>query len=260
LDLIMAPRASRLVRLAFVAQAVLLTLLAAMLGTAGAQQNLLVNADLARGSSNHPDFWRSEAWVNSPEAFAYGWDRASREQPAQVRIDNLRPNDARLIQSLTLAPGWYHITAEIRTERVGAEQTGATISILEDSIMSPDVKGDTGWATVGFYLLVGASGANVDVALRLGGYGSLNTGRAFFRRPRVVAVAEPPATATPTYDLGLIRVQLAPKPIGSPLSLVLTIAALAGMALWGWRTFASASRDLAEAPAPPHRAKRKKPR
>jgi hypothetical protein len=256
----MAPRASRLVRLGFTALTASLTLLAVAFASARAEQNLLLNADLARGSSNHPDFWRSEAWVNSPEAFAHGWDRARGDQPAQVRIDNLQPNDARLIQSLTLAPGWYHISAEIRTERVGAEQTGATISILEDSIMSPNVKGDTAWNTVGFYLLVSASGANVDVALRLGGYGSLNTGRAFFRKPSVVAVAEPPAAATPTYDLGLIRTQLAPKPIGSPLSLVLTFAALAGIALWGWRTFASASRDLAQAPAPPRRTKRRKPR
>ncbi|MGH7865146.1 MAG: hypothetical protein ACREQB_09155, partial [Candidatus Binataceae bacterium] len=136
--------------------------------------NLLLNADLTRGAANRPEYWRSEAWVNNAEAFAESWTRGSESRRGEVEVANLQPNDARFIQSLALKGGWYHVTADIRTQNVGAQETGATISILEDSIMSADLKGNSDWTTVGFYLHVGDSNANVDVALRLGGYGSLN--------------------------------------------------------------------------------------
>jgi hypothetical protein len=220
--------------------------LAAGFAHASDAPNLLLNADLTRGAANRPEHWRSEAWVNSPEAFADGWTRGSEGRHGEVEVANLKPNDARLIQSLVLNPGWYHVTADIRTEQVGTAQIGATISILEDSIMSADVTSNSDWTSVGFYLHVGDSGANVDVALRLGGYGSLNTGRAFFRNPSVARVPTPPAGATPVYDLTTIRMQHAPKPLGSPWSLVLTFALLAAVAVWGWRTFLRTTREVAD--------------
>jgi len=87
------------------------------------------------------------------------------------------------------------------------------------------------------YLKVGGQGADIDVALRIGGFGSLNTGKAFFRNASLVRVDAPPPNATPTYDLNAIRQQAAPVPIGSPISLAFTFAVLAGFAWAGWRIF-----------------------
>jgi hypothetical protein len=53
----------------------------------------------------------------------------------------------------------------------------------------------------------------------------------------MVAIAAPPPSATPTYDLSAIRQQGAPVPIGSPISLVVTFLALAGIAWAGWRIY-----------------------
>ena len=55
-------------------------------------------------------------------------------------VNNLQPNDARWLQTLTLGPGWYYVGAEARTEAVPANATGASVSLDEDSINSPDLR------------------------------------------------------------------------------------------------------------------------
>ena len=200
------------------------------------QKNLLQNGDFAKGSGDQPDLWRTEAWINTPEAFQAHWHSYT-DKPCELEVDNLQADDARWMQSLTLAPGWYQLSVDVRTEDVGAKESGATISVMEDGIMSADIHGTADWQRVTLYLKVAGHGADVEVALRVGGFGSLNTGKAFFRNASLVAIDAPPPNATPTYDLAEIRKQAAPVPIGSPISLVLTYVALAGFAWAGWRIF-----------------------
>ena len=219
--------------------------------------NLILNGDLAKGSEQQPDDWRTEAWVNEPAAFAYTWTHPQNEAPGQLEVNALKPNDARWMQSLTLAPGWYHFSAEVRTENVGTKETGATISIMEDGAMSPDIRGTTGWQTVGFYLQVGASGADVEVALRVGGYGSLNAGRAFFRNVHAEKVMSPAPGATPVYDLAAIRKASQPQPVGHPVTLWATFVLLALVAYYGWRLFGSEEPAAAVVQTTPPRAREK---
>jgi dolichyl-phosphate-mannose-protein mannosyltransferase len=200
------------------------------------QKNLLLNGNFAKGSGDQPDLWRTEAWINTPEAFQAHWHSYT-DKPCELEVDNLQANDARWMQPLTLAPGWYQLSVDVRTENVGAKESGATISVMEDGIMSADIHGTTDWQRVTLYLKVSGHGADVDVALRVGGFGSLNTGKAFFRNASLVAIDAPPPSATPTYDLAAIRKQGAPVPIGSPITLVLTYVVLAGFAWAGWRIF-----------------------
>jgi hypothetical protein len=200
------------------------------------EKNLLLNGDFATGSEDQPDSWRTEAWINNPDAFQAHWHTYT-DKPGELEVDNLQANDARWMQPHTLAPGWYRLSVDVRTEDVGAKESGATISVMEDGIMSPDIHGTTDWQRVTLYLKVGGKGADIDVALRVGGFGSLNTGRAFFRNASLVKIDAPPPSATPTYDLQAIRQQGAPVPIGSPISLVFTFAMLAAIAWAGWRIF-----------------------
>jgi dolichyl-phosphate-mannose-protein mannosyltransferase len=205
-------------------------------GFAADQKNLLQNGNFAKGSEDQPDLWRTEAWVNNPEAFQAHWHSYT-DKPSELEVDALQPNDARWMQPLTVPPGWYQISVDIRTENVGAKETGATISVMEDGIMSPDIHGTADWQHATVYLKVGGHGADIDVALRVGGFGSLNTGKAFFRNASMVAIGAPPPEATPTYDLQAIRQQSAPVPIGSPVSLAFTFLVLAGLAWVGWRVY-----------------------
>jgi dolichyl-phosphate-mannose-protein mannosyltransferase len=212
-------------------------------------KNLLANGDFATGSGTQPDEWRTEAWINNPESFAYAWNPPAASRPGELVVDNLKPNDARWMQSLTLSPGVYYLSVELRTENVGADETGATISVMDDGAMSRDVHGTTAWVKAGFYLTVGGKGADVDVALRVGGFGSLNHGRAFFRHASVIRLAALPPGASPVYDLTELRKAAAPEPIGSPYSLVVVAALLAAAAVAGWRMFGTPP-QTAQAPTP----------
>jgi hypothetical protein len=202
-----------------------------------AAANLLKNGDFAAGSVDQPDNWRIEAWINKPDAFQTHWIHSGSPTQNQMEVENLQANDGRWMQSLSLTPGWYLISADIRTENVGKEQAGASISVMEDGIMSEDIRGTKDWRHVSLYLRVGGQGADIDVALRVGGFGSLNTGRGFFRNATLVRVSGPPPDANHVFDLAAIRLQAAPEPIGKPYSLVLTFAALIAIAIFGWRMF-----------------------
>jgi hypothetical protein len=201
---------------------------------AWASRNLLNNGDFTRGSGASVDGWRTDAWVLNAGTTEYDWIGANHSEPAEVEISSHRDNDARWVQGLSLGPGWYHISVEARTRRVLPYFTGASVSVLEDGIMSEDLRGDHDWTSLGFYLRVGRHGADIDVALRLGGYMNLTRGQAWFRRARVVRIAEPPEDVR-VFDLGEIRKSEASGPIGHLWTLVATFLALGSATLVGWR-------------------------
>lgn len=215
-------------------------LILTLLGGARAEstRELLHNGDLSKGSGGSPDDWRTEAWINEPSACEFKWTRPAAGGAGELEVNAKKADDARWMQSRSLGPGNYYFSAEIRTEDVGQQNSGATISVMEDGIMSPEVKGTTGWTRVGFYLKVGAKGADVDIALRVGAFGSLNTGRAFFRNVSGVKLDAIPNGAQPVYDLDDIRKQAEPVPEGSPLSLAAAFIVLAAIAYAGWKIVA----------------------
>lgn len=212
------------------------------------ERNLIANGDFAKGAGNQPDEWRTESWDQRPVVTTYHWTSPANGGPGQVEINSAKPNDARYMQPLSLAGGWYYVSAQISTVGVPADHTGGSISVMEDGISSPDVHGDSDWLHVGFYLKIPARGADAQVACRLGGYSSLNTGRASFRDIRVVRVDRPPTGAGPTFDLELIRKQSEPAPVGRLWTLILAFIALGAVAGWGWVAFGT---EPAPAPVQP---------
>jgi hypothetical protein len=200
-----------------------------------------MNGDLAKGSGASPDHWRSESWDQAPDVSTYVWKHPDGGNPGELQISNLKPNDARWMQSLSLRPGWYRFEADIKTENVGNDKTGASISIMEDGIISAEHHGDSGWHREGFYLKVGRYGADVELALRLGGYSSLNTGRAFFRNVTVQRISGPPSSAEHKFDLDQIRKESATPPMGKPWSVAATLVALLAVAVVGWFAYGAAA-------------------
>jgi len=92
---------------------------------------------------------------------------------------------------------------------------------------------------VGFYLKIGSKGADLELACRVGGFGSLNTGTVTCRDIQLERVAAPPPAAPAQYnfDLDKIRKDSAEVPIGSPWTLVVTFLILIAVSALGWRTF-----------------------
>jgi hypothetical protein len=107
--------------------------------------------------------------------------------------------------------------------------------------MSRDLRGTADWQRVGFYLKIGQHGADVEVGLRVGGFSNLNRGTGFFRNASIERIAEPPAGATPVFDLEAIRQASAATPIGQPWTLVATFILLVVVAWIGWRTYGEAT-------------------
>jgi hypothetical protein len=169
---------------------------------------------------------------------------------------------------LSLGPGWYYVSAEVSCEDVPANAVGAYVSLDEDSINSLVLHGNTGWQRVGLYLKVGRHGADVDIALRLGGFGSLNTGRAFFRNASVIRLGALPAGAVPAFDLQVVRRSQIAPPVGKPWTLpatlgLLAIAAIAGWYIYGADNLAPARvtmQPAAKRPPPPRRQRRRQQR
>ncbi len=208
-----------------------------------AAENLLRNGDVSQGAGDSPFEWGSEAWKNGPEFSLYRWHHVH-GAPGELEISNLEPNDARWVQRVHLGPGWYHFTAQLRAEQVSnAGGAGANLSIVEDGIISQQLYGTTGWQTVGFYLKVGESGAEVDLACRLGGFASLSTGKVSCRDFQATKVDEPAAGAQ-NYDLDLIRGGPPPPPgtggVNS-FAILLVAAMLVLLSFLGWRRFAKAT-------------------
>jgi len=201
----------------------------------GAAHNLVVNADFSKGAGESPDHWRTESWEQKPDVTSYAWIHQPGE-PAQLEVNNAKPNDARWMQSLNLDPGWYYLSTQVRTEGVGDKATGASISIMEDGAMSHDVRGTTPWREIGFYLKIGSRGGDIDIACRLGGYASLNTGRAFFRDVKVLRV-KAPAQGEPSFELDTVRKESAEPPAGKPWTLAGTFILLAAISYFGWTRF-----------------------
>lgn len=213
-----------------------------------AGRNLLANGDFAHGSGKSPDNWRTGGWNESPSVTTYDWLHSTGSEPELI-VNNLQPNDARWLQTLSLGPGWYYVGAEVRAEDVPLNAAGAYVSLDEDAINSSDLHGPADWRRLGLYLKVGAHGADVDVALRLGGFGSLNAGRAFFRDARVVKLDAPPTGAAPVFDLSAVRRSLVAPPVGRPWTLAAAFVMLAIATVAGWKIYGAD--DLAPAPTPP---------
>ena len=223
---------------------------------ASAQKNLLNNGDFERGSGNSVDGWRTDGWILTAGTTDYLWIRPENGAPAEVEVLNRAENDARWVQQVSLSGGWYYISAEAKTHGALSFKYGANVSVLEDSIMSASVTGDQDWQRLGLYLKIGPHGADVDVALRLGGYANLTRGEAFFRNASVVKVAGPPADAPYVYDLSTIRKEENPPPIGQPWTLAVTFALLAAGAVLGWRMMQVLPPVTARAKRPQPDAKR----
>lgn len=205
---------------------------------AAASRNLLVNGDFVHGSGNLVDGWHTDAWIVIPGTTDYSWIAPHNGQPGELEVSTRRDNDARWVQRVSLAEGWYYISVEARTEKVLPFMIGANLSVLDDGVRSADLKGTKDWQRLGLYLKVPDGGADIDVALRLGGFMNLSRGAAFFRHASTVKVAAPPAGALFVYDLGQIRKQETTGPIGRPWTLVAAFLLLIAVATVGWCLFA----------------------
>ncbi|MBS7262581.1 MAG: glycosyltransferase family 39 protein [Eubacteriales bacterium] len=170
-----------------------LTLLVLMSVTAAAATNLLPNPGFDAVDDGKVSGWVEGVYNDTGvTSFCVAGGRTGGNAACIVSTGE---NDARYEKLVSVRPNTlYRISAYIKTE--GVVGTGANLSALETWACSDYVTGDSDWRYVEFYGKTDADTKEVIVALRLGYYGGLTSGTAYFDDVTMEAVGSVPGGAT----------------------------------------------------------------
>jgi dolichyl-phosphate-mannose-protein mannosyltransferase len=148
-------------------------------GICGAAGNLLQNRDFENGSTG----WEQDVW-NHGDTYSKLTvvSDIARSGGKSAFIDSIRENDAKWIQKVEVKPETlYKLSGWILAEKLGSGAKGANLSVLGSSDTSIDLIETNGeWMYVELYGRTGEKQKEMKVAARIGGYGSLNKGKAWF--------------------------------------------------------------------------------
>ena len=175
---------------------ILIALLMALCLPACAEEadNLVVNGDFSQiDASGMPESWRQGMWFTDKGVSRLYLDSEGLDGSSAV-VFNSDANDARFEQTLSVEPDTlYRFSCMAKAEDCGSEGYGATISFKDTfSYSEPLYDTQSNWQEIVCYGRTGAEQTELTLFLRVGGYGMLNTGRAWFDDVAVVRVDEVP--------------------------------------------------------------------
>ncbi len=140
--------------------------------------NLLANGSFETGQAGLPDQWQSDAYV--PAAGAFGWPSpVALTGGASAHLNVPTDNDVRWIQPVTtLVPAeTYLLCGWLKGEQIRGTNgdVGANVSLMGGFVRSESLQGTFDWTQR--CVTFTAQTPRVDVACRLGFYGSTMSGR-----------------------------------------------------------------------------------
>jgi hypothetical protein len=204
---------------------------------ARASAELVKNGAFTAGEGDLPAQWSTESWIKDRPATRFSWTRGP-EGIGVVTIDSSERNDGGFVQSVPVSPStWYRVSGWVRTENVGEETLGAYLSVLDTFFNTEELRGTRPWQEVALWVKTGPIDTSLRIGARLGGYGSLNTGRAQFTMISVQAAGTPLAKMPFVYGGE-------PAEEGSsrlPWVYGVAVLVVAGVAFVIWRYFLPAS-------------------
>ncbi|AEJ62095.1 glycosyl transferase family 39 [Spirochaeta thermophila DSM 6578] len=190
-------------------------LLLVILLPVAAGENLLRNPGFEVWSPSAPHGWHLHTWKHTGGVVLTRSENAHSGKYAAVLTATV-PEDGKLVQKVQVEPdSLYRFSVWVKVEGVPSDMLGANLSALETTERSPDVKDTRGeWVLLETYCRTGATQREVNLTLRLGGYGALSTGTVWFDDAEFVKVERAPAGAriiglapttpsTPRFPLGL---------------------------------------------------------
>ena len=205
------------------------------------QENLIENGDFSAVTDGMPDGWDVGMWVTSAGA-SFLEAVTLPDGTTAALVQNAAENDARFEQTVAVEENTtYKLSARVMAEACGEGKTGANLSFIGIYGTSLDVHDTDGqWQTVTLYARTGDGQSEATVAVRVGGYGSENTGKAWFTDVTLV-----PAETVPVGEQVLEIASPAPAskpaqeaPDPQALSIPLLLCAALGyglLALWAVR-------------------------
>ncbi len=150
---------------------------------AGTDGNTVVNHGFENHTGASMSNWDTYVWDKKPGATEIRSDSTqSHSGLASIMITSNSPNDARLLQDVPVqGDSYYRLSCWVKTENVGLDNKGANISIAGLLDMSRDIRGTSaGWEYIELYGKTDKDQSSFMVTIGLGGYGSTNTGKAWF--------------------------------------------------------------------------------
>ena len=158
--------------------------------------NLLENGDFSAVTDGMPDHWNTGMWVTNAGA-SYLEAATAADGTTAALVENVAANDARFEQTVSVrGNATYRLTARVMAEGCDPEELGANVSFLGVYGTSEDVHDTDGaWETLTLYAHTGKGQKEATVCVRLGGYGSEATGRAWFTDVCLEQVEEAPVGA-----------------------------------------------------------------
>lgn len=204
-----------------------------------AGQNIVINPDFETGNGTLPDGWTSWQWFTDTPNTIITWENSGAQSGSRcISIENKQKNDARLKQTIPVQENKkYRLACWIKAADVGADATGACISIWYRAESSENVKGtQTEWKQVEMFMQTGKGVNSIDLTVGVGGHGSENSGKAWFDNVTVEEVKDIPAGGTVakvnapgdnSTAADQTKTTIAPKKNSTPLVLLLVVLAVA---------------------------------
>ena len=174
--------------------ALLILLLAC--GALAEEVNLIRNGDFSEADGDLPAQWRRDMWLTDAGVSRLSLDPDGYEGSC-IRVENVDENDARFAQTIAVEPNaLYRVSGMVKAEGCDEDGYGATLSIggifvYSDSFYDTDGE----WEYVELYGETGDDQTELTVFARVGGYGQLAVGRAWFDDIEVVQLDEAPDDA-----------------------------------------------------------------
>jgi hypothetical protein len=164
--------------------------------------NILANPGMEEASGNTVAVWRPWAYFHEKAVF----ERIAGNAHAggfSASISCPSEDDARYIQTANVKPNTtYRISCWIKTENIGTGAVGANISVERTPYASRDIRGTNGrWENVSLYVRTDESVHALNICLGIGGYGSTNTGTAWFDDARMEEKS-PDSASEPVFPIG----------------------------------------------------------
>ncbi|NIK76929.1 Gpi18-like mannosyltransferase/predicted membrane-bound dolichyl-phosphate-mannose-protein mannosyltransferase [Paenibacillus castaneae] len=163
-----------------------------------AASNLLKNASFENVTNGAPDDWSHDAYLMEEHITAYSLtDSDAHTGQYSAMLENREANHSRWTQTLSVKPkSIYKISGYVKTEGIGPDGAGALLYVDGVAVNYPEVRDTKGkWEHVYFYAKTGKEQKSIVIGASLGGYGSINTGKAYFDDLSVEKVSRAPAGA-----------------------------------------------------------------
>ncbi|MGL6041188.1 MAG: phospholipid carrier-dependent glycosyltransferase [Deefgea sp.] len=147
-------------------------------------QNIARNASAEDASpSGGAAGWTFDHWTQGdPPSTATRDETVFRSGGASLKINLQQGDDGKLTQAIQVKPDtWYRLSSWVKTQGIPADaKVGANISVVDAMEFAGDIRGDNDWQEIVAWGKTGPEQTEIKIAVRLGFYGSLATGTAWF--------------------------------------------------------------------------------